>query len=170
MIILEIITLILKCFHLRLHWYTLQFWGQFAITNNDTFTKLLISPPVQNQYVIQGMEGRRGWGWVIEWEPPSPLMRASPSTRRVLSIDWQLRGMCRCRWYARGLCLCPCVTILMGVYFPPNHRRRSMMFRVLFQQRLCTYVYMYMCVCMHAYAHGCVCASMILLDMLRRCC
>jgi len=36
--------------------------------------------------------------------------------------------------------------------------------------RLCTYVYMYVCVYMHAYACGCVCASMILLDMLRRCC
>ena len=35
--------------------------------------------------------------------------------------------------------------------------------------RLCTYVYMHVCVCMHAYAYGCVCASMILLDTLRRC-
>jgi len=35
--------------------------------------------------------------------------------------------------------------------------------------RLCTYVYMYICVCVHAYAYGCVCASMILLDTLRRC-
>ena len=34
--------------------------------------------------------------------------------------------------------------------------------------RLCTYVYMYVCVCMHAYAYGCVCASMILFDTLRR--
>ena len=36
--------------------------------------------------------------------------------------------------------------------------------------RLCTYVYMYICVYMHAYAYGCVCASMILLYTLRRCC
>jgi len=36
--------------------------------------------------------------------------------------------------------------------------------------RLCTYVYMYIWVCMHAFAYGCVCASMILLDMLKRCC
>jgi len=36
--------------------------------------------------------------------------------------------------------------------------------------RLCTYVYMHMCVYMNAYAYGCVCASMILLDTLRRCC
>jgi len=36
--------------------------------------------------------------------------------------------------------------------------------------RLCTYVYMYICVYMHAYAYRCVCASMILLDALRRCC
>jgi len=35
--------------------------------------------------------------------------------------------------------------------------------------RLCTYVYMYICVYMHAYAYGCVYASMILLDTLRRC-
>ena len=36
--------------------------------------------------------------------------------------------------------------------------------------RLCTYVYVYICVYMHAYAYGCVCASMILLDALKRCC
>jgi len=35
--------------------------------------------------------------------------------------------------------------------------------------RLCTYVYMYICVYMQEYAHGCVCASVILLDTLRRC-
>ena len=35
--------------------------------------------------------------------------------------------------------------------------------------RLCTYVYMYICVYMHVYAYGCVCASMVLLDTLRRC-
>ena len=35
--------------------------------------------------------------------------------------------------------------------------------------RLCTYVYMYICMYMHACAYGCVCASMILLDTLRRC-
>jgi len=35
--------------------------------------------------------------------------------------------------------------------------------------RLCIYVYMYMYVYMHAYLYGCVCASMILLDTLRRC-
>ena len=36
--------------------------------------------------------------------------------------------------------------------------------------RLCTYVYMYISVYMHVYAYGCVCASMILLDTLKRCC
>jgi len=35
---------------------------------------------------------------------------------------------------------------------------------------LCTYVYMYICVYMHTHAYGCVCASMILLDTLMRCC
>jgi len=34
---------------------------------------------------------------------------------------------------------------------------------------LCTYVYIYTFVYMHAYVYGCVCASMILLDTLRRC-
>jgi len=34
--------------------------------------------------------------------------------------------------------------------------------------RLCTYMYMYICVYMHACVYGCVCASMILLDTLRR--
>jgi len=48
-----------------------------------------------------------GWGWVVEWEPLSPVMRASPSFCRVLTIDWQVRGLCRCLWYARGLCVCP---------------------------------------------------------------
>ena len=50
-----------------------------------------------------------GWGWVVEWEPLSPVMRASPSFCRVLTIDWQVRGLCRCLWYARDLCLCQCV-------------------------------------------------------------
>ena len=36
--------------------------------------------------------------------------------------------------------------------------------------RLYTYVYKYICVYMDANAFGCVCASMILLDTLRRCC
>jgi len=35
--------------------------------------------------------------------------------------------------------------------------------------RLCTYVYIYIYVYMHAYVYGCMCASMILLDTLRRC-
>ena len=34
---------------------------------------------------------------------------------------------------------------------------------------LYTYVYIYTFVYMHAYVYGCVCASMILLDTLRRC-
>jgi len=35
--------------------------------------------------------------------------------------------------------------------------------------RLCAYVYIHINAYMHAYVYGCVCASMILLDMLRRC-
>jgi len=34
--------------------------------------------------------------------------------------------------------------------------------------RFCTYVYIYTFVYIHAYVYGCVCASMILLDTLRR--
>jgi len=65
-------------------------------------------PPIQNQYVKQGMGGRRSpvaedmTGVVLV---ASPEMRASPSTCRVLTIDWQVRGLYRCLWYARGLCL-----------------------------------------------------------------
>ena len=47
-------------------------------------------------------------------------LRASHlSSWRVLTIDWQVRGLCRCLWYARrGLCLCPCLTTPMG--FTPS--------------------------------------------------
>jgi len=55
-----------------------------------------------------------GWGWVVEYEPLSPVMRASPSTCTVLTIDWHVRGLCRCLWHARGLCLCPRVIIPRG--------------------------------------------------------
>jgi len=33
-------------------------------------------------------------------------MPAPASTCRVLTIHWQVRGLCRCRWYACGFCLC----------------------------------------------------------------
>jgi len=76
-------------------------------------TKSLIPPPVQDQYVMQGMgfggTPFGGWGWVVEWEPLSPVMRSSPSTCRVLATDWQVRGRYRCLWYACWFCLCPCV-------------------------------------------------------------
>ena len=36
--------------------------------------------------------------------------------------------------------------------------------------RLCAYVYMHIYVYMHAHVYGCVCASIILFDALRRCC
>jgi len=45
----------------------------------------------------------------------SPRVRASPSTSRVLIIDSQVRGLCRCLWHARALCLCPFVTTPRGV-------------------------------------------------------
>ena len=56
-----------------------------------------------------------GWGCVLYGAYVSPVMRASPSTCRVLTIDWQIRGLCHCLWYARrGLCLCPWVTTPRG--------------------------------------------------------
>jgi len=48
---------------------------------------------------------------------------------QVPTIDWQVRGL----WYARGLCLCPCTITPMGL-LPSRHRRRCIVFRVLFQQ------------------------------------
>ena len=71
-----------------------------------------------------------GWGCVLYGAGVCPGMRASPSTCRVISIDWQVRGLCRCLCYARGLCLCPCV--ITGVP-PSQHRRWSIDCRVLFQ-------------------------------------
>ena len=41
--------------------------------------------------------------------------------------------MYRCLWYARGLCLCPCA-ITPRWFTPSQYRRRSIVFRVLFQQ------------------------------------
>jgi len=64
-------------------------------------------------------------------------LRASPSTCRVLTIDWHVRGLYRCLWYARGLCLCPCATMITpggpGL-LPSQHKRWSIVFRFLFQQ------------------------------------
>jgi len=54
-----------------------------------------------------------GWGCVLYRADVSHGMRASPSTC-VLTIDWQVRGLCRCLWNARGLCLCPCVITPRG--------------------------------------------------------
>jgi len=61
-----------------------------------------------------------GWECVLYRAGVSPEMWASPSTCRVLTIDWQVRGMCRCLWYARGLCLCPCVITPRGVTSLPT--------------------------------------------------
>jgi len=55
-----------------------------------------------------------GWGCAFYGAGVSPGKRASPSNCRVLTIDWQVRGVCRCLWYARGLCLCPCVITPRG--------------------------------------------------------
>ena len=53
---------------------------------------------------------------------------------------------------------------------PPRPSGGDDSLKVSWRCILCTYVYMYICVYMHAYAYGCVCASLILLDTLRRCC
>jgi len=55
-----------------------------------------------------------GWGCVLYRAGVSPGKRASPSTCRVWTLDWQVRGLCWCLWYARGLCLCPCVITPRG--------------------------------------------------------
>jgi len=55
-----------------------------------------------------------GWGCVLYGAGVSPGMRASLSTCRVLTINWQVRDLCCCLWYARGLCLCPCVITPRG--------------------------------------------------------
>ena len=59
-----------------------------------------------------------GWGCVLYKAHVSTVMRVSPSTCRVLIMDWQVRGLglsCLCLWYSRrGLCLCLCVTTPRG--------------------------------------------------------
>ena len=50
------------------------------------------------------------------------------------------------------------------------HWRCEMWVDCVERKRSAKHVYMCICVYMHAYAYGCVCASMILLDTLRRCC
>jgi len=59
----------------------------------------------------------KAWGDTVRWLRMRQIwsllypaeMRVSPSTCRVLTIDWHESGLYRCLWYARGLCLCPCV-------------------------------------------------------------
>jgi len=48
------------------------------------------------------------------WSLLYPGMRASPSTCRVLAIDWHVRGLYYCLWCARGVCLCPRVITPRG--------------------------------------------------------
>ena len=78
--------------------------------------KSLISPPVQKpiRQTRRGGTPFGGWGCALYKAGVSPGMRASPSTCRVLIIDWHVRGLYRCLWYARGLCLCPCVITPRG--------------------------------------------------------
>jgi len=107
-------------------------WQRFAISIHQIVN---LSPrrPKPVRHKRHGGTPFGGWGWVVEWEPLSAVMRASPSTCRVLTIDWQVRGLCSCLCYACGLCLCPCVISPKGL-LPSQQRRRSIVFRVLFQQ------------------------------------
>jgi len=63
--------------------------------------------------------------WMMFAQFERPVMRASPSTCRVLTIDWHVRGMCRCLWQARGLCLCPCVATYRGLTSLPSTYRQK---------------------------------------------
>jgi len=75
-------------------------------------------------------------GWLFRWlrmrlcgTCVSPVMRTSPSTCRVLAIDWYVLGLCRCLWLTHVVrvwlnsapqCVRPCATIPRGYYFPPD--------------------------------------------------
>ena len=85
-----------------------------------------------------------------------------------------------CRYIYMCISFAVSVTCTLQVFWALVHGQLCMLHRYIFTPnvhicehthcRLCTYAYMYICVYMHAYAYGCVCASMILLDALRRCC
>jgi len=60
--------------------------------------------------------------------------RCQKTSRQVLTMDWQVRWLCRCLGYAsRGFVPLPVCDHSQGVYFTLD-RRRSIVFRVLFQQ------------------------------------
>jgi len=114
-----------------------------------------------------------------------------------LCIDCESQYQCFSVWTVS--CMCMCVRVHMYVYayvcnyihmctfFAVNvtctlqvlwalvHGQVGTLHKCVFTptytsaNTLCTYVYMNICVYMHAYAYGCVCASMILFDTLRRC-
>ena len=69
------------------------------------------------------------------------------------------------------------VTCTLQVFWALVHGQVCMLHRCIFTPMYTSTntlaagcAHMCICVCMRAYAHGCVCASMILLDTLRRCC
>ena len=61
-------------------------------------------------------------------------MRASPSTCKVITIDWQVLVLCCCLCHTHVVCACVRVWSLPGGFLPSQHRRRHIVFRVLFQQ------------------------------------
>ena len=80
----------------------------------------LLSVSTATYMIRRGGMSFSGWGCVLYGAGVSPEMRASPSTCRVSTIDWQVLGLCRC------LCLTH-VTVSesvcdrsQGFYFPPD--------------------------------------------------
>ena len=78
-----------------------------------------------------------------------------------------------CRYIYMCICFAVSATCTLQVLWALVHGRVCMLHQHTQLRhtrcRLCTYVYTYICVYMHLYAYGCVCASMILLNTLRRC-
>ena len=108
---------------------------------------------IQNQIKIPWSSRRK---WTAPEEPPQKLINFECSSGgvfflRVLDLETTQQrnprgggGFFRsCLWYARGLCLCPCVITPRGLtnktnkqtkLLPCQHRRRSIVFEILFQQ------------------------------------
>ena len=61
-------------------------------------------------------------------------MRASPSTCRVLAIDWEVRGLCLCLCLAHVKVPESVCDHSQGLLLPSRHREWNIEFRVLWQQ------------------------------------
>ena len=105
---------------------------------------------------------------LLVWSASSPVCRCN----RLLSRYQQVR------WYMAGILHTLSHQLHPQVLWALVHGRVCMLHRCVFTPtytsvthslQVVTYVYMCICVYMHVYAHGCVRASMILLDTLKRC-